>query len=178
MLMKKQTIWLLTMLSLMAVLSVYYLMNPDSSDRKAAQTLADGKGQALMTDANGKIKMVSKSGDQLAEYRLQKAETQKKMADSYVSTITAKASSTKEISEANNKLNALNTLANNEKQLESVIKSKGFDDAVVMTDNQDVNVYVESKKLTPKQADEIMKMTHEYLGDEKLVSVNYTVSKG
>ncbi len=177
MLMRKQTIWLLTMLSLMAVLSVYYLMNPDSADRKAAQTLTDGKGQALMTDANGKLQTTIKSGDQLAEYRLQKAENQKKLADSYVSTITAKASSTKEISAANNKLNALNTLASNEKQLEDVIRSKGFNDAVVMSDKNDVNVYVQAKTLTPKQATDIMKMTHEYLGDEKLVSVNYTASK-
>lgn len=176
MLMKKQTIWLLTMLSLMAVLSVYYLMNPDSADRKAAQNLTDVNGQAITTDAD--LKAAIKSGDQMAEYKLQRAENQKKLADSYVSTITAKASTTKEISEANNKLEALNTLASNEKHLEDVIRSKGFTDAVVMSDNEDVNVYVEAKSLTPKQAADIMKMTHEYLGDEKLVSVNYTAAKG
>lgn len=178
MLMKKQTIWLLTMLSLMAVLSVYYLMNPDSSSQKSATQLTKNTGQPVMADANNKIKTTIKSGNQLAEYKVQKADHQKQLAQSYEKVMTAKLSTPKQISAAYSKLNSLNALANNEKQLEDVIRSKGFNDCVVMSQNDNVNVYVDAASLTPAQAADIMKMTHDYLGDEKLVSINYTASKG
>ncbi|MBM7646325.1 stage III sporulation protein AH [Scopulibacillus daqui] len=178
MLLKKQTVWLLTMLSLIIVLSVYYITSPGQSpsekivanDQKQAkeQTKNKGKESAAVT--------APVSSDKLAEIRLKKADDRKKLAEQYQEAISSSKSTAKS-SKAYDKLEALNTLSNSEKLLEDMIKSKGYSDAVVDTSGNDVNVYVASDNMSSKQAAQIVNMTHEYLGNNKLVSVKYETSK-
>ncbi|MFC7394238.1 SpoIIIAH-like family protein [Scopulibacillus cellulosilyticus] len=177
MLLKKQTVWLLTMLSLIIVLSVYYMTSPGQApgDKMAATDHKQSKEQANKGKDSVAVS-TTVSSDKLAEIRLKKADDRKKLAEQYQDAISSSKSTAKS-SKAYDKLEALNTLSNSEKLLEDMIKSKGYSDAVVDTSGNDVNVYVASNNMSSKQATQIVNMTHEYLGDDKLVSVKYETSK-
>ncbi|WKB36995.1 SpoIIIAH-like family protein [Terrilactibacillus sp. S3-3] len=100
-----------------------------------------------------------------------------KLEKKYQGIITSEKSSTEEVSKAYDSLEALKTLANNEKMLEDVIKSKGFADAVVQASGHEVQVFISSDKLSNKQANTIMKLANEYLGSDKMVSVDYALTE-
>lgn len=183
MVLKKQTVWLLTMLSLIIVLSVYYVTSPDqsASDQMVSdQTKQADKQADVNKDKKSAIKSTITSEDKLADYRLAKADDRKKLANEYQSVISSSDGSTVEASKAYDKLEALKTLANNENLLEDMIKNKGFADALVSTnqESQSVNVYVTTDNLSSKQATTIVNLAHKYLGNDKLVSVKYDSMKG
>jgi len=55
---KKQTVWLLTMLSLMVVLSVYYMTSPNSED---LAYIDNGNTDSKVTNANSETKASNKA---------------------------------------------------------------------------------------------------------------------
>lgn len=176
MVLKKQTVWLLTMLSLIVVLSVYYLTSPGQSpdkmvigDKQATEKAKKGKDQKVVT--------TTATEDKLAEYELEKTNEMSKLEKKYQGIITSEKSSTEQVSKAYDSLEALKTLANNEKMLEDVIKSKGYANAVVQASGHEVQVFVSSDKLSNKQANGIMKLANEYLGTDKMVSVDYALTE-
>ncbi|TCP31180.1 stage III sporulation protein AH [Scopulibacillus darangshiensis] len=176
MVLKKQTVWLLTMLSLIIVLSVYYITSPGgSTSDQAADTKQNGQKAADVAGKPVNTKVTSE--DQLAEYSLKKADDQKEKANEYQSVITSDNSTVADVNKAYDKMEALQTTANNEKLLEDMIKSKGYADAVVSTDENNVTVYVASEDMSSKQANEIQRMAHKYFGGQKLVQVNYAIAK-
>lgn len=64
MLLKKQTVWLLTMLSLVVVLSVYYLTSPESTTQKTVTTeqqLNKNNENAAMMEDKSKVESTKKS---------------------------------------------------------------------------------------------------------------------
>ncbi|MFD2618342.1 SpoIIIAH-like family protein [Terrilactibacillus laevilacticus] len=172
MLLKKQTVWLLTMLSLIIVLSVYYMTSPG----KPASTALDTSSQEDQAQ-NKKDIVTTATEDKMAEYQIKHADEQRKLEKEYQGVINSEKSSTQAVSKAYDKLESLKTIASNEKLLEDVIVSKGYSDAVVMADGESVQVVVATKSLSNKQANTIMKLTNEYFGADKLVKVDYELTK-
>ncbi|GEB76493.1 SpoIIIAH-like family protein [Sporolactobacillus inulinus] len=172
---KKQTVWLLTMLSLIVVLSVYALSAPGNhgqsaqSGEKAAQTSAGSK--------TAKTVAANATEEKLANIELTKDDERKSLENKYESVVASKNSTAKEISAAYDSMSDLKTTANNETMLEDVIESKGYDKSVVKTSGNQVQVYVSADKLTNKQANEIIQLTNEYLGTGRVVSVTYALNK-
>ena len=175
MVLKKQTVWLLTMLSLIVVLSVYYVTTPSVTPTEQA-----GVSQADKATANKSNGLTANTAvsDQFAEYRLQHEATLHDQEEKLQATMTAKDASAVEVSKAQDQIQAINTLASKEKMLEDMIMSKGYDDAVVIATDGQVNVYVQAGNLSNKQANEIITMVYEQLGADNVNNVRVTYESG
>ncbi|GGE46559.1 stage III sporulation protein AH [Pullulanibacillus camelliae] len=164
MVLKKQTVWLLTMLSLIVVLSVYYISTPPSNT-PTSQSATPKQSEANKDSKDGMASSHIVNDDALADYRLQKQQADKEQAQQYEKVIDSDKSTAVQVSEAQDKLQSIETMNQKESLLEGEIKSKGFDDAVVSASGSDVNVYVKAGSISNKQANEIMRMVNSELGD-------------
>lgn len=183
---KKQTIWLLTMLSLIVVLSVYALTSPSQPSNSASQSSA-GSSKASSSKASsskqttaGKgqpVATVSAADNKLAEIELQKADERNQQEQKYQSVIASGKSSPSEVSAAYDAMQSMSTLSNNEMMLEDVIQAKGFKNAVVKTSGNQIQIFVEQNKLSGQQANTMIRLANQYLGSGKIVSVNYALAQ-
>ncbi|KMJ55085.1 hypothetical protein AB685_29095 [Bacillus sp. LL01] len=195
MVLKKQTVWLLTMLSLIVVLSAYYLMTPgqttddvafveDQEVSEAQQETGDSEdvvvnvveefetvdeaGEDIGTEVN------SMSGSELfATMRIELQENRDRMAEEYTKIRAASDVSADKVVEAHEKSMELLALSQQESMLETLIKTKGFNDVLVMSEGQEVKVIVQAEELTGAQTVEIMDMVTDQLGNGKSVVVSH-----
>ena len=173
MVLKKQTVWLLTMLSLIVVLSVYYVTTPGGNPQEVANVNNKAKQAAK---ENG-LTASSIATDQLAAYSLERDQVRHDQVAKLEAQIAAKDATAVEVSKAQDELEAINNLESKEKMVEDMIMSKGYNDAVVdATHDGQVNVYVQADSLSNEQANEIIKMVIDQLGISD-VRVTYEPSK-
>lgn len=67
----------------------------------------------------------------------------------------------------------LTETANKEQVLESLIKAKGYEDALVQADGDEVVVTVKSKKHDKAAANEIVKLVNQELGNTPKLAVEF-----
>lgn len=196
---KKQTVWLLTMLSLVVVLSVYYITSPEggTSQNVALTGSSENKKEGIKENTE-KTETQEKEGNESSQQeeppqannsaaneqdQTGKAENQD---GSMVSTVTGEDLftalrmeledarserkqelesiigsndvSAEEKSKAYEEMRRLSELAEKEKVLETLIKTKGYDDALVRADGDQVRITVKAKELSKKQANELIHM--------------------
>lgn len=184
MLLKKQTVWLLTMLSLIIVLSVYYITSPSQSpsdlaayqNEDADQTAENAEDSKTAKKAASDGVMVSdiKTDDTFVALRMQIEEERAEMAGQLRDLVASSNVSDDMKAQAFAKVEALGELSQKERILESLIAGMGYEDVLVNTMDDVVEVIVKSKdKLTNKDANDIMVKTREELGQDKQVSVKY-----
>ncbi|WP_141431707.1 SpoIIIAH-like family protein [Bacillus sp. 03113] len=182
MLLKKQTVWLLTMLSLVVVLSVYYITSPEpkSNDLKAVEQKAADESQTVgkqetMTKKNtdGSTVTVKQAGDDAFEVlRMQIQDDRSKMKEDLETKIGSTDLSAVEKSKAKDEINQLNQLSHEEEVLETLIKAMKFDDVLVRADGDKVLVTVKSKEVISKaEANNIIQTVRTELGASQLVTV-------
>ncbi|MED3654231.1 SpoIIIAH-like family protein [Heyndrickxia sporothermodurans] len=178
MLLKKQTVWLLTMLSLVVVLSVYYVTSEPKQSDMAAVENKDGKETTKNQDTTKKEKnksVVTESADNevFEQIRLQVQDARSKLRED----LTAKAASTDlsadERSKAVDEMKKLTEIAQTEKVLENLIKSKGYEDVLVHADGDDMKITVKAKEHDTKAANQIVRLVTEQLGSLQNVAVNF-----
>jgi stage III sporulation protein AH len=174
---KKQTVWLLTMLSLIVVLSVYALSAPGNHTSNSSQSAADKAKPASTGIKTGKTVTATAAATKLADIELSKNDERAQLEKKYENVIASNESSAKEINAAYNEMDSLKALADNETMLEDVIQSKGFKNSVVKTSGSQVQIYVDSNKLTDKQANHLIQLANEYLGTGRVVSVTYALNQ-
>jgi stage III sporulation protein AH len=168
MLLKKQTVWLLTMLSLIIVLSVYYITAPGGTDSTAF--LDNGKKEA---EKNAAVSG-TEDADMFTALRLQRDEHRDEMSEEYTAVVASPTASAEIQAEAWAKISELQSLGMKEATLETLIKAMGFDDALVNTMEREVRVIVKAdKKLSKKQVVSIMGKAREHLGKDKTVAVEF-----
>ncbi|MDR7072686.1 SpoIIIAH-like family protein [Fictibacillus barbaricus] len=171
MLLKKQTVWLLTMLSLIIVLSVYYITSPGSSDDLAY--LEAGKKSGKDATVSGVA-----SDDMFTALRLERDELRDEMESDYVAVAGSEDASAEVAAEAWEKLSELQSLSMKEQTVETLIKAKGFKDALVNSvDDHAVKVIVKADKLSKKDVVQIMNLANEHLGANKTVAVEFQAAK-
>ncbi|WP_078428716.1 SpoIIIAH-like family protein [Alkalihalobacterium alkalinitrilicum] len=205
MVLKKQTVWLLTMLSLIVVLSVYYMtsqgQNPtdlaymddemnelseileeENAAGEVSVTIEEDDMEEVMTESNGEGEsesgMISaiNSNEFFTEIRLDREVSRSKMLQEYTNII-AEADVPAQVKvEALASQNNLLALEQKENLLETLIRSKGYDDVLVLTEEEQVKIIVKADELSKEQANEILLMANEQLG-EKLVVVGHQPSK-
>lgn len=181
----KQTVWLVTMLSVMVVLSAYYIVTgPVEPADQVAQTAKEKQG-----DIKVDIKRVdepSSSGQKSAEvlenqsndffvgYQLQRSTLRQKMVEEYMQVLTNPEAPEKEVEEANQKIQQLMKIDNQETVLEELIRKEGYQDAVVITNLPHVDVIVQSEKLDKKQVVKLISLVRQHLQvDPHHVTVAY-----
>ncbi|MDN4525272.1 SpoIIIAH-like family protein [Fictibacillus fluitans] len=172
MLLKKQTVWLLTMLSLIIVLSVYYITAPGTGDDLAY--LEKGKNTATKQEQGTKSKkgndaaVTSASNDDLfTALRMKRDESRDELSSQYTAAIASPNASAEVQAEALAKISELQSLTMKESTLETLIKTMGYDDALVNTMDNEVRIIVQGKK-SSKEAVAIMKKAKEQLGSKQV----------
>lgn len=177
MLLKKQTVWLLTMLSLVVVLSIYYITSPEQANDVATNEESNDSSETngQLTDSD-EIIISEASGDEVfAQLRydleLQRSEKMEELTEAMASAEL----STEEVNAMKEEMDQLDELKYKEEMLEMQIISMGFDDALVRTVDGKVHITVKSNDPSPSLANDILLLVHDELGSEfELVAVEYS----
>ncbi|MBY0122438.1 SpoIIIAH-like family protein [Bacillus sp. S/N-304-OC-R1] len=181
MLLKKQTVWLLTMLSLVAVLSVYYITSPEQNGQNLAdmsKKAEESNETAASESADDSAVITNASGDEMFEaLRLQLNDERSKMIED----LTAKMANTElpaeEISAAKDQIDQLDALAKKEEMLETLIRAMNYEDVLVRADGKNVLVTVKAKELSRTAANDIIREVNNEIGGLQAVTVEFKAPK-
>lgn len=171
---KKKTVWLLTLFSLVAVISVYYVFEGNRgtdiltifTDDTLEQTQIFGVDSDETTTVNSESHLFQEMRLELSHQRsqLKTQLTQKIASEQYTA---------EEKNQAFNDMDALIKRESSEAMLEMLIKSVGYTDALVRIEDQKVNVTVMSNEMSKEQASEIVYIVRSELEDAIPVSVDH-----
>ncbi|MCA1030690.1 SpoIIIAH-like family protein [Bacillus timonensis] len=186
MLLKKQTVWLLTMLSLVVVLSVYYITAPEGTNNENVAFDQNGVKEDVATNAEGKDGEVSieetedgtvisaiSSDELFTALRMQIEEERSRLRDDLQEIVASAEVSADDKSRAYEQMRQLSELAAKESIIETLIKSKGYEDALVRADGDKVRITVKAKEHTASAANEIMQLVRSELGELQDVAVTF-----
>ena len=226
MMLKKQTVWLLTMLSLVVVLSVYYVTSPEggasdtvmtgenkdvkeTNDQKTdtakeepvaeeakdevetkeevakeepkeeaskeseKETAADDAKTEEFEDG-GTITSSVTSEELFTELRMELDDSRSEQKEKLKSTIASSEVSAEEKSVAKDEMEALDEAAKKEHILETLIKSKGYEDALVRAEGNNVKITVKASKEHDKSsANEILLLVKDEIKNMNDVVVTF-----
>ncbi|WP_085991936.1 SpoIIIAH-like family protein [Oceanobacillus senegalensis] len=172
---KKQTVWLLTMLSLMIVLSVYYMISPDNDDlayidngqsdaEGPVATKANGSAEGLETEVD---EISNMSGDELfTTIRMEVQDDRSVSKERLEAVVASSSASAKEKDQAMKEIDQLEDAAKKERILEESILSAGeYQDVLVRSEDSKVHVHVKAEELSDTEANNIMRMVHDEFGE-------------
>ncbi|GIN89577.1 stage III sporulation protein AH [Siminovitchia terrae] len=173
MLLKKQTVWLLTMLSLVVVLSVYYVTSDPAKKDFATGGKEETSGETATNEKDMKV-ITEASGDEAFEtIRLEIQDKRSKEITDLTSQVGSPDLTAKEKNELYTKMQDLTALETKEKTLESLIKSLGYDDALVRTDNNEMLITVIAKEHSKADAARILQVVREEIGTQTVATVEF-----
>lgn len=179
MLLKKQTVWLLTMLSLVVVLSVYYITSPEQRVNDLANTeekAEQSNEEAVNTKAKaGDSEIVTNAaGDEKFEaLRLELNDERSRKIEELTTVVGTTDLPAEEISDAKDQIDKLDELAKKEYILETLIKAMNYEDVLVRADEKNVQVTVKAEKLSRTEANAIIRQVKSEIGDLQLVTVEF-----
>jgi stage III sporulation protein AH len=181
MLLKKQTVWLLTMLSLVVVLSVYYITSPEQQMNNMATVEKESEEDSTVsgekTSESGETVISSTASDEMFEaLRLELDEERSKLKEELETTVASTDLPTEDINAALDKIKELNDVTQKEAYLETMIVAMDYEDALVRVSEDEVRVTVKAKSHSPAAANEILKLVRSELGGLKPV-VQFQISK-
>jgi stage III sporulation protein AH len=168
----KQTVWLVTMLSIMVVLSAYYIVTGPVEPANQAEQNVNDVAKGILVNIKSveqpttvpKDALRQKGGDDyFVGYQLERSTLRQKMVEDCMKVLTKPDATNKEINEANSKIQQLMKVDNQETVLEELIRKQGFNDAVVVTNNPHVNVVVQSDRLTKAQVVKLISLVSQHL---------------
>ena len=184
MLLKKQTVWLLTMLSLVIVLSVYYVtLDPNQGNEMATSVNKEGneaEGQNQDTNSSGEetgdqisTEEVSPTGsDQSFEtMRMEVTDERNRMIEDLTIVLSNTELSAAERDEANETIKQLRTINQKETILETLIVDMNYDAAFVQADGDQVRVTVKTDELTKSQTNDIIRLVFNEIPEAENVTV-------
>ncbi|BAM47302.1 SpoIIIAH-like family protein [Amphibacillus xylanus] len=181
---KKQTVWLLTLLSLTIVLSVFYMNSPDSDDfsfvfqekskedtEKTAGDLSDlnqnltSTSDLEGTDLEDMVSSVSTEDDLFTLIRMELAQSRSSQMEKLESVVASGTASADEKNTAFEELTRINQLSTKELIVEESLKAEyGYPDVLVRSMEDTVIVTVKTDQLSDKEANEIMRTVYDEFG--------------
>lgn len=185
MLLKKQTVWLLTMLSLVVVLSVYYITSPEQKSNDLAAIQQDAKDQnkgktTTKTETKDDKTIVSTvAGDQeFEELRMKLDDLRSQQQEDLTTELASTDLPAVERSKVKDQMDKLSQTAQKEEILETLIKTMGYEDALVRADGEEVRVTVKSKKKpSATEANKIILQVKKEIGETNYVAVEFQPTK-
>ncbi|KAB7708805.1 SpoIIIAH-like family protein [Bacillus aerolatus] len=196
MLLKKQTVWLLTMLSLVVVLSVYYITSPEQLSPETASPAEEGElttdltgekatgdqavtEEAKSTAADKQLAIITESaGDEAFDMlRLEMQDDRNKMKEELTAKVASADLSAEDKNLAYEEMEKLTELATKENVLETLIKSKGYSDALVRADGENIRITVKSEEHSAAAANEIIRLAKDELGKQQPIAVEFQQAK-
>ncbi|MBD8037006.1 MULTISPECIES: SpoIIIAH-like family protein [Solibacillus] len=170
---KKRTVWFLTLVSLVAVISVFYIFEDNTpniltifSDEAINETDILGVNKELTQPVNSE-------SDLFQEVRLEQANKRSQLKAQLTQKIASDEYSAEEKNTAFNEMDELIKLESSEAMLEMLIKSIGYSDALVRIDEEKVMVTVMSDEISKQQASEIMYIVRSEFNDYVNVQVKF-----
>lgn len=171
-LLRKQTVWFMTMLSLVAVLSVYYLTTP----KEDMSSSIFGKNVSK-TSENAKTEISNMADPVFAQLKLQLNDDRSKMKSELQTVVASTNISEEERVKAHQQMQDLTKLSSTESLLETLIIASGYDDALVRIAENNIRVTVKAKKNSPQAANDIIRMVTKEVGKSEPVSVEFKTTK-
>ncbi|MFJ7971456.1 SpoIIIAH-like family protein [Psychrobacillus sp. NPDC096389] len=154
---KKRSVWFLTLISLVAVVTVFYLSDrPSPFDGIALfsnDTLEDV--ELVETSSTNEESFVSHSNE-FEEMRMEVQQKRSQLRDTLTTKVGSNDFSTEEKDAAFNEIEELIKIDSTEAMLELVIKSLGYDDALVRIEDKDVLIDVVANEQSTKKASDIV----------------------
>ncbi|UOQ42560.1 SpoIIIAH-like family protein [Halobacillus salinarum] len=176
---KKQTVWLLTMLSLLIVLSVYYMTSPDNGemafiqDNQWNEESKDTEQTNADATKDGTVISQLSTDELFAAIRLDKQNERDQLQEQLSDIVASSNFSTEEKNDAMNKLEALQEAESKESILENTIRASApYEDVLVRSDEDVVHVTVKANELSKSATNEIIQMVSDEFG-EKRVDVKF-----
>lgn len=169
---KKQTVWLLTMLSLMVVLSVYYFVA--EKDNMAFNEIKQD------TEMNEEEEVVIEEMEEVnvnelfTTIRMEIEDERNIKKDRFKEIVASNESTTNEINEALEAINELESITTKEQILQEMMlqSNEALQDVLVRTEEDKVHVHVMTDNLTKQEAVQMMQMVKDELG-EREIAINY-----
>lgn len=169
---KKQTVWLLTMLSLMIVLSVYYITSPGDMGDQAFINDTQTDDEVVSTDSESTegeagVEISNVGQDELFTTIRMKIENERSMTkDRLEDVVASNAATTEQKNEALNDMAVLEELATKESVLEETILSANqYKDVLVRSDGEKVQVHVKTEdELSKQETVQIMQKVKDEFG--------------
>lgn len=190
MLLKKQTVWLLTMLSLVIVLSVYYVTLEPNQGNEMATTVNNQEneveGQEQGTNSSGEeagdqinTEEVSPTGgdDSFETMRMEVTDERNRMIEDLTIVLSNTELSAAERDEANETIKQLRTINQKETILETLIVDMNYDAAFVQADGDRVRVTVKTDELTKSQTNDIIRLVFNEIPEAENVTVELNQAK-
>ncbi|WP_405101252.1 SpoIIIAH-like family protein [Oceanobacillus sp. FSL H7-0719] len=181
---KKQTVWLLTMLSLLVVLSVYYILIPkDNNDLAFIDQGEDNQKSTTEENANAvnnseedAADIANLNNDELfATIRLEIQDDRSREEARLESIVSSSTSSIEEKDNALKEIDAIGTMETTEKIVEErIISEQGYEDVLVRNSKgEKVHVHVRADELSTEEALKIMQLVRDEFNQDLPVEVNY-----
>ena len=167
----KQSIWFLTLFSLILVLSVYYITMPSdlliTNNNSTESTIkSDDDDENVETTIN--------ESDVLTALRVENEEARDKEIDELNKILNGESSSSEEKNNAFEKIKDLNSIKGMEQKLEKKIKEEFELDAFVkIEDNNQIKVVTVSNEHNVDLASKIMKSIQEEYENKMYISVKF-----
>ncbi len=193
MLLKKQTVWLLTMLSLVVVLSVYYLTAPEenAADMTAteqmekeenktenkAETKGENKSEKETSKNTEGSSVTIASGDEFESLRMQIEDERAKLNEELTAKMGNTELSAEERDEAYAKIEQLSETKVKENIIENLIVAMDYNAALVRVEGTDVKVSVKADKQTKTEANNIIRLVRKEVSDAQNVVVDFQPEK-
>jgi len=172
---KRRTVWLLTLLSLAAVISVYYVFEPNRNVDLTTIFTDDTLQETTLTGVNEEELTTTSSESYLFdEMRMEVSNERDQLRTQLTDKIASKDFTAEEKSEAYNEMNKLIKLESSESMLEMLIESLGYSDAFVRINDDKAKVTVLSDEITPSQVNEIVYIVLSESEEVSEVQVDYT----
>lgn len=180
---RRRTVWFMTLLSLVAVISVYYLVDPAKqfngltifTDDTLQQTAVTGVTDQEATK-EGETKEVSSPSHLFEEMRMQVSDERSQLRLQLTQKIGSQEASAEEKNKAYNDMDSLIKQESAEAMLEMLIKSLGYSDAFVKADGDKVSVTVMAEELSKSQANEIIYLVRTEMEGANDVQVKFSAN--
>jgi len=170
---KRRTVWLLTLLSLAAVISVYYVFEPNRNVDLATIFTDDTLQETTLTGVDEKEITTTTSESYLFdEMRMEASNERDQLRESLTEKIASDDLTAEEKSAAYDEMNALIEQESSESMLEMLIESLGYSDALVRISDDKAQVTVLSDEISKTQANEIIYIVRSEVEQISDVTVN------
>ncbi len=184
-LIKRQTVWLLTMLSLMIVLSAYYILSDKDDYAYIVEDENEGE-QSVSQDPTYDTSEIEyeevenlNGSEFFTTVRMELQDKRNLQKERLLEVIAANNVSANEINEALEEINVLENLESKESILRETILStdEAYEDVLVRAEEDKVHVHIITDHLSKEAAVHIMQMVRDEIGIDQ-VDVNFQPVKG
>jgi len=182
-LVKRQTVWLLTMLSLMIVLSAYYMLSDKEELAYIDENEEDQSVNQEQSEATSDVDIEDvrnvEGNDFFTTIRMELQDKRNIQKDRLLEVVAANNASANEVNEALNEIDYLEKIETKENILQETILSTddNYEDVLVRADENKVHVHVITDSLSKEAAVHIMQMVRDETGIDN-VDVNFQPVNG